>query len=143
MPISLIFLISIWLWMLLPCTMSRICKHCAVGRQLISDIWFTSKKAQKTILLLEQISKKSLCITTKFIVFIQNWYKVVPKPKFWKLLSSTKNISHEINSNLTKEKEPADSQVIWKRVFFCRKPQNRAPTLRRRTNPSSLPMLWL
>ena len=42
--------------MLLPCTMSRICKHCAVGRQLISDIWFTSKKAQKTILLLEQIS---------------------------------------------------------------------------------------
>ena len=56
MPISLIFLISIWLWMLLPCTMSRICKHCAVGRQLISDIWFTSKKAQKTILLLEQIS---------------------------------------------------------------------------------------
>ena len=32
-------------------------------------------------------------------------------------------ISHEINSSLTKEKEPADSQVIWKRVFFAENPK--------------------
>ena len=109
--------------MLLPCTMSRICKHCAVGRQLISDIWFTSKKAQKTILLLEQISKnfrlhnKIHCFDPKRIK-IQSHRKTKPSKIAFK-----NKMSHEINSSLTKEKEPADSQVIWKRVFLQKTPK--------------------